>query len=80
MISLFNSCEVISEPGNLFRLSLLAWLPRMRRKNKSIPNSVREGPKSYSLFGHTKEGKRGILWCCHAIMSLSKVPTVLPAS
>lgn len=47
MISLFNSCEVISEPGNLFRLSVLTWLPRTRRKNKSISNSVREELRPY---------------------------------
>lgn len=53
MISLFNSCEVISEPGNLFRLSGLTWLPRMRRKNKSLSSSVREELKPYCLFDHT---------------------------
>lgn len=53
MISLFNSCEVTSEPGNLFRLSGLTWLPRMRRKNKYISNSVREELKPYCSSEHT---------------------------
>lgn len=42
MISLFNSCEVISGPENLFRLSGLTLLPRRRRKNKYISISARE--------------------------------------
>lgn len=50
MISLFNSCEVISEPGNLFRLSGITWLLRVRRKNESVCNSVREELRHYCLF------------------------------